>query len=71
MLYILKWKDEIVTFVDFREDGNVRKFRQDLINPELAPLHNPDNHDWLKQWWKRTIVPSIHVSYFEISAQSL
>ena len=57
MLYVLKRKDEIVTLVDFLEDGSVYKFHQDLVNPELSPLHDPDNHDWLKQWWKRRSVP--------------
>lgn len=57
MLYVLKRKDEIITLVDFLEDGSVYKFHQDLVNPELAPLHNPDDHDWLKQWWKRRSVP--------------
>ena len=57
MLYVLKRKDEIVTLVDFLEDGSVYKFHQDLVNPDLAPLHNPDDRDWLKQWWKRRAVP--------------
>lgn len=57
MLYVLKRKDEIVTLVDFLEDGSVYKFHQDLVNPEIAPLHDPNNHDWLKQWWKRRSVP--------------
>lgn len=57
MLYVLKRKDEIVTLIDFLEDGSVYKFHQDLVNPELAPLHDPNNHDWLKQWWKRRSVP--------------
>lgn len=57
MLYVLKRKDEIVTLADFLEDGSVYKFHQELVNPELAPLHDPDNHDWLKQWWKRRSVP--------------
>jgi len=57
MLYVLKRKDEIVTLVDFLEDGSVYKFHQDMINPELAPLHDPAVHDWLKGWWKRRSVP--------------
>lgn len=57
MLYVLRRKDEIVTLIDFYEDGSVHKFRQDLVNPELAPIHDPNNHDWLKQWWKRRSVP--------------
>lgn len=57
MLYVLKRKDEIVTLVDFLEDGSVYKFHQDLVNPELAPLHDQNNHDWLKQWWRRRSVP--------------
>lgn len=57
MLYVLKRKDGIVTLVDFLEDGSVYKFHQDLVNPELAPLHDPNIHDWLKQWWKRRSVP--------------
>lgn len=51
MRYILKWKDEIVAYVDFQEDGSVYKFCQDLVNSELAPLHDPNNYSWLKQWW--------------------
>lgn len=57
MLYVLKRKDEIITLIDFLEDGSVYKFHQNLVNPELAPLHAPQNHDWLKQWWKRRSVP--------------
>lgn len=57
MLYVLKRKDEIVTLIDFLEDGSVYKFHQDLVNPELAPLHDQNNHDWLKQWWRRRSVP--------------
>lgn len=57
MLYVLKRKDEIVTLVDFLEDGSVYKFHQDLVNSELAPLHDQNNHDWLKQWWRRRSVP--------------
>ena len=53
MYYVLKRKDDIITIIDFEEDGVVHKFRQDLIEPELAPLHDPDDHDWLKKWWKR------------------
>ena len=56
MLYVLKRKDEIITLIDFLEDGSVHKFHQNLVNPELAPLHNPDDYDWLKQWWKRRSV---------------
>ena len=57
MNYLLRRKDEIVTIVDFMEDGNVYKFQQKLIKPELAPLHDSDNHNWLRQWWKRRAVP--------------
>lgn len=57
MLYVLKRKDEVVTLVDFLEDGSVYKFHQDLVNPELAPLHDQNNRDWLKQWWSRRSVP--------------
>jgi hypothetical protein len=57
MLYVLKRKDEIVTLIDFLEDGNIYKFHQKLVNPEIAPLHDAHNHDWLKQWWKRRAVP--------------
>ena len=57
MLYVLKRKDQIITLVDFLEDGSVYKFHQDLVHPELAPLHDVKNHDWLKQWWKRRSVP--------------
>lgn len=57
MNYVLKRKDEIITIVDFAEDGSVYKFQHKLINPELAPLHDADNHNWLKQWWKRRSVP--------------
>ena len=50
MLYVLKRKDDIVTLIDFMEDGTIYKFHQKLVNPELAPLHDTGNHDWLKQW---------------------
>lgn len=57
MLYVLKRKDDIVTLIDFMEDGTIYKFHQKLVNPELAPLHDTGNHDWLKQWWQRRAVP--------------
>lgn len=44
MLYVLKRKDEVITLLDFLEDGSVYQFHQDSVNPELAPLHNPDDH---------------------------
>ena len=34
MNYLLRRKDEIVTIVDFMEDGNVYKFQQKLIKPK-------------------------------------
>lgn len=57
MLYVLKRRDDIVTVIDFLEDGTIYKFHHELVNPELAPLHDADNHDWLKQWRKRRAVP--------------
>ena len=57
MLYVLKRKDDIVTLIDFLEDGTIYKFHQELVHPELAPLHDAENHAWLKQWWKRRAVP--------------
>lgn len=57
MNYVLKRKDEIITIIDFADDGSVYKFHQQLINPELAPLHDVNNFDWLKQWWKRRSIP--------------
>ena len=32
--------------IDFADDGSVYKFHQQLINPELAPLHDVNNFDW-------------------------
>lgn len=57
MNYVLKRKNEIITLIDFAEDGSVYKFHEKLVNPELAPLHDVHNHEWLKQWWKRRSVP--------------
>ena len=57
MNYVLKRKDEIITIIDFADDGSVYKFHQKLVNPELAPLHDANNFDWLKQWWKRRSIP--------------
>lgn len=57
MKYILKRKDDIITVVDFLEDGNIYKFVPEMANPKLAPLHDGNNYDWLKQWWKRRAVP--------------
>lgn len=57
MNYVLKRKDEIITIIDFADDGSVYKFHQKLVNPELAPLHDANNLNWLKQWWKRRSVP--------------
>ncbi len=57
MKYILKRKDEIITVIDFLEDGNVYKFIPQIAKSELAPLHDANNYDWLKQWWKRRAVP--------------
>lgn len=57
MLYTLKRKDEIVTLADFLEDGSVYKFHQDMVHPEIAPLHDANDHNWLRRWWKRRSVP--------------
>lgn len=57
MHYVLKRKDEIITIIDFSDDGSVYKFSPKLVNPELAPLHDVNNFDWLKQWWKRRSIP--------------
>ncbi len=57
MLYTLKRKDEIVTLADFLEDGSVYKFYQDMVHPEIAPLHDANDHNWLRRWWKRRSVP--------------
>lgn len=57
MNYVLKRKDEIITLIDFASDGSVYKFHQELINPQLAPLHDVNNFEWLKQWWKRRSIP--------------
>lgn len=57
MNYVLKRKDEIITIIDFADDGSVYKFHHELVNPELAPLHDANKYDWLNQWWKRRSVP--------------
>lgn len=57
MNYVLKRKDEIITIIDFADDGSVYNFHQKLVNPVLAPLHDVNNFDWLKQWWKRRSIP--------------
>lgn len=57
MKYVLKRCDEIITSVDFSDDGSVDKFQQKLMHPELAPLHDLHDHDWLKKWWKRRAIP--------------
>lgn len=57
MNYVLKRKDEIITLIDFAEDGSIYKFHEKLVNPELSPLHDVHNPEWLKQWWKRRSVP--------------
>jgi len=57
MNYVLKRKDEIITIIDFADDGSVYKFHHELLHPELAPLHDINNFDWLKQWWKRRSIP--------------
>ncbi len=57
MLHVLKCKDEIIAMIDFAEDGSVRKFRENPASSHLLPLHDPNNQDWLKQWWKRRSVP--------------
>ena len=43
MQYVLKRKDDIITLIDFAEDGSVLHFCQDLIHPELAPLHEQND----------------------------
>ena len=43
MNYVLKRKDEIITIIDFADDGSVYKFHHELVNPELAPLHDANN----------------------------
>ncbi len=57
MNYVLKRKDDIITIVDFADDGSVHKFYPQLVNPELAPLHDPKDTNWLRKWWKQRAVP--------------
>ena len=57
MQYVLKRKDDVITLIDFAEDGSVLHFCQDLIHPELAPLHEQNDCGWLRRWWKQRAVP--------------
>ncbi len=57
MNYVLKRKDEVITIINFTEDGKVYRFHQDLVNPELAPMHDSKNYNWLREWWSRRSVP--------------
>lgn len=57
MNYTLKRKDDIITIIDFTDDGSVYKFHQELVHPELAPLHDPNDFNWLRRWWQRRSVP--------------
>lgn len=57
MQYYLKRKNEIITVIDFTDDGDVYKIENNAIDNAVSPLHNPDDFNWLKKWWKRRAVP--------------
>ena len=57
MQYYLKRKNKIITVIDFTDDGDVYKIENNAIDNAVSPLHNPDDFNWLKKWWKRRAVP--------------
>lgn len=57
MNYYLKRKNDTLTIVDIDSDGKVNNFFNSLKNPELAPLHDPNDRSWLKKWWNQRSIP--------------
>lgn len=56
-LYYLKNKDISIALIEFSDDGQIINYDHNFFHPELAPVHDENNHDWLQQWWKRRAVP--------------
>ena len=57
MLYYLMRKNDLLTAVDIDNSGEMIRFEPVFKNPELAPLHDPNNQNWLKDWWKKRSIP--------------
>jgi len=57
MKYFLMRKDEIITTLDFSEDGTLLKWDRDIQDEALAPLlYRNDKNNWIKRWWnERTL----------------
>ncbi len=55
--YYLMRKDTPITVVVLDESGVMLKFSQSIANPELAPLQDQYQSDWLKRWWSERSVP--------------
>ena len=57
MLYYLMRKNDLLTVVDVNDRGEIEKFEPVFKRPELAPLHDPKNQNWLKDWWNKRSIP--------------
>lgn len=56
-LYYLKNKDISIALIEFSDDGQLINYDYNIFHPELTPIHDENNHDWLRQWWKRRTIP--------------
>ena len=55
--YILKRRDEPIAIINFTEEGTIIDYKLVEENEFLAPLHDSNSTNWLKQWWNRRAVP--------------
>lgn len=55
--FLLKRFDEDIAVLNLSEDGHILDYKLVEKNAALAPLHNPNDRDWLRGWWSRRAVP--------------
>jgi len=52
MKYFLMRKDDVVTTLEFSDDGNLLKWSHEIQNEDQAPLlYKFDKNSWIKKWW--------------------
>jgi len=52
MKYFLMRKDDVITTLEFSDDGNLLKWSHEIQNEDQAPLlYKFDKNSWIKKWW--------------------
>lgn len=55
--YYIMRKNDIITYTEMSEDGNMLSYSPNIRNIDLAPIQDRYQNDWLKRWWKERSVP--------------